>query len=128
MSHGNARTTVFARRLTAECYDAGCPAARIAEQPGVSRATVYKWVDRFRVEGEAGLTWPASIPTDVIVSATTPFPTHEDAELWRKARQEFARVAPNRRLVVAEGSSHDIPADRPATVIDAVENMVKRAR
>src|SRR4051794_13087260 len=36
-------------------YRAGWPAARIAEQLGVSRATVYKWINRYRGEGPAGL-------------------------------------------------------------------------
>jgi len=34
---------------------AGWPAAHVAEQLGISRATAYKWVRRHRAEGEAGL-------------------------------------------------------------------------
>ena len=33
----------------------GWPAAHVAEQLGISRATAYKWVRRYRAEGEAGL-------------------------------------------------------------------------
>ena len=55
MAHRNARTTVFARRLIVERHQAGWPAARIAEQLGVSRATVHKWISRYRAEGLAGL-------------------------------------------------------------------------
>jgi transposase InsO family protein len=33
----------------------GWPAAHVAEQLGVSRATAYKWVRRYRTEGEPGL-------------------------------------------------------------------------
>mgnify|MGYP001949237887 CR=1 FL=1 len=40
----------------------GWPAARAAEAMGVSRATVYKWVRRFREEGEAGLADRSSRP------------------------------------------------------------------
>jgi len=55
VAHRNARTTVFARRLIVERFRAGWPAARIAEQLGVSRATVHKWVRRYRQEGWDGL-------------------------------------------------------------------------
>ncbi|MGW7002652.1 alpha/beta fold hydrolase [Streptomyces sp. NPDC054933] len=55
----------------------------------------------------------------------TPFDTPEDAQLWRDAHQQFVKAAPNRRLVVAERSSHDIPIDRPDVVVSAVDDMVK---
>lgn len=55
MAHRNARTTLYARRLIVARHQAGWPAARIAEQLGVSRATVYKWLTRHRGEGDAGL-------------------------------------------------------------------------
>ena len=55
MAHANARTNVFARKLMIERVAAGWPAAHVAEQLGVSRATVYKWLRRFDEAGEAGL-------------------------------------------------------------------------
>ena len=75
MSHRNARTTVFARRLMVERHLAGWPQARIAEQLGVSRATVSKWIGRWRAEGWAGLEDRSSRPhtianrTDPVVEA-----------------------------------------------------------
>jgi transposase len=51
MAHANARTNLFARRLIVERVAAGWPAAHVAEQLGVSRATVYKWLRR---HAEAG--------------------------------------------------------------------------
>jgi transposase len=62
MAHRNARLTVYARRLLVERFAAGWSAARVAEQLGVSRATVFKWVRRHRVEGEAGLLDRSSRP------------------------------------------------------------------
>ena len=53
VAHRNARTTVYARSLIVERHRAGWPAARIAEQLGISRATVHKWVRRDREEGHA---------------------------------------------------------------------------
>jgi pimeloyl-ACP methyl ester carboxylesterase len=71
-------------------------------------------------------TWPASVPATVIVSSQTPFPTSApDAQAWRTAQAQFAKAAPNRQLVTAAHSSHDIPLDRPDIVEAQIEAMVK---
>lgn len=62
MAHVNARTTVYARKLMVQRYRAGWPAARVAEQLGVSRATVHKWLGRYRAEGPTGLLDRSSRP------------------------------------------------------------------
>lgn len=73
------------------------------------------------------LTWPTSVPVTVIESATTPFPTSPtDAQAWRTASQEFAHAAGNRRLVVAAHSSHEVPTDRPDSVIEQVQRIVQQ--
>jgi transposase InsO family protein len=54
--------TVHARLLVVERYGAGWPQARIAEQLGVSRGTVKKWIDRHETEGLAGLEDRSSRP------------------------------------------------------------------
>jgi CRP-like cAMP-binding protein len=51
VSHRMARTTVYAPELDVERLAVGCPPACVAEQLGVSRATVYKWLRRWRQEG-----------------------------------------------------------------------------
>ena len=72
MSHRNARTNEFARRLIVERVAAGWPAAHVAEQLGVSRATVYKWVRRYAEGGQAALadrsSRPLRMPTRVSIS------------------------------------------------------------
>lgn len=72
------------------------------------------------------MTWPARIPASVVVSARTPFPTALDARRWRQAQREFADAAPNRRRVVAEHSSHDVPRDRPDVVVRAVTDLLRQ--
>ncbi|WP_425565847.1 leucine zipper domain-containing protein [Pseudonocardia ailaonensis] len=52
--HANARTTVNAQRLVVTRGKAGRSAARIAEQLGISRVTVHKWICRYREESWAG--------------------------------------------------------------------------
>jgi len=62
LSHANARTNLFARRLMVERVAAGWPAAHVAEQLGVSRATVHKWLRRFGEGGDAALVDRSSRP------------------------------------------------------------------
>jgi pimeloyl-ACP methyl ester carboxylesterase len=70
------------------------------------------------------MSWPQDVPAIVIASAKTPFDTSpSDARLWRDGQAAFAAEAPNRRLVVADGSSHDVPVDRPDVVVKAVDDM-----
>lgn len=72
------------------------------------------------------VTWPADVPATVIASAETPFPASApDAEAWRAAQATFAQAAPNRQLVTATDSSHDVPLDRADIVEAQVEAMVK---
>jgi pimeloyl-ACP methyl ester carboxylesterase len=72
--------------------------------------------------------WPSDIPTVVIASAKTPFETSPpDAQLWRDAQASFAGAAPNRHLIVADNSSHDVPLDRPDVVVTAIQELIDQA-
>jgi transposase InsO family protein len=62
VAHPRARLTIFGRQLLVTRVEAGWPAAHVAEQLGISRATAYKWVRRYRAEGEAGLADRSSRP------------------------------------------------------------------
>ena len=56
MAHAHARLTEFGRLLLVQrITELGWPAAQAAESLGVSRATAYKWLGRYRAEGPAGL-------------------------------------------------------------------------
>jgi transposase InsO family protein len=56
MAHRNARLTEFGRLLLVQrITELGWPAAQAAESLGVSRATAYKWLTRYRAEGQPGL-------------------------------------------------------------------------
>ncbi len=70
-----------------------------------------------------GATWPASVPVIVIVSEKTPFDEPADAQWWRDAHAQFAKRAPNRRLVNAAGSSHDVAHDRPDVILSAISEI-----
>lgn len=62
MAHANARTNLFGRKLMVERVAAGWPPAHVAEQLGVSRATVYKWLRRHADGGDAALVDRSSRP------------------------------------------------------------------
>lgn len=68
MGYRNSRLTPFGRRLLVDRIETlGWPVASAAAAVGVSRQTAYRWVMRFRSEGEAGLedrsSRPHSCPT-----------------------------------------------------------------
>lgn len=62
MSHGMPRLTPWSRHLLVQRVLAGRPAAHVAAEMGVSRATAYKWLARYRAEGVAGLADRSSRP------------------------------------------------------------------
>jgi transposase InsO family protein len=62
MSHRNARLTVHGRRLLiSRIVIDGRPVAHVVKDLGISRATGYKWLARWRSEGQAGLTDRSSV-------------------------------------------------------------------
>jgi transposase-like protein len=60
--HRNARLTVWGRQEIVRRVRLGRPPAHVAAEMGVSRATVYKWLRRFDLEGDAGLSDRSSRP------------------------------------------------------------------
>jgi transposase-like protein len=63
MAHANARLTEFGRLLLVQrILELGWPPAQAAESLGVSRATAYKWLGRYRQHGRAGLADRSSRP------------------------------------------------------------------
>jgi transposase InsO family protein len=62
VGHPRPRLSVFSRQLLVARVQAGWPTAHVAEQLGISRATAYKWVRRYRTEGESGLLDRSSRP------------------------------------------------------------------
>jgi transposase InsO family protein len=62
MSHANARLSTYHREIAVQRCLAGHRVKDVAAQLSVSRATVYKWLARFRAEGKAGLVDRSSRP------------------------------------------------------------------
>jgi pimeloyl-ACP methyl ester carboxylesterase len=72
-------------------------------------------------------TWPDAVPAIVIVSEKTPFEGAADAQWWRDSHAQFAKRAPNRQLVEAVGSSHDVAHDRPEVILKAISTIAAGA-
>jgi transposase InsO family protein len=126
--HRNARLTVHARLLLVERFRGGWPQARIAEQLGVSRGTVRKWIGRFDAEGPAGLEDRCSRPH------TSPTRTTHEVEAQVLALREASRrgavyLAGELGLVASTVgrilARHQMPA---LTDIDAVTGQPVRQR
>lgn len=63
MAHRTARLTLYGRQLLVRrILIEGWTVPTAARAQGVSRATGYKWIGRFRAEGAAGLTDRSSRP------------------------------------------------------------------
>ncbi|WP_433280975.1 alpha/beta fold hydrolase [Pseudonocardia xinjiangensis] len=75
------------------------------------------------------VSWPDSVPVTVIVAEKTPFDgSPQDAQRWRDAAAAFVAAGPGRTLVTAQGSSHDVPKDKPALVLNEIEQMAATAK
>ncbi len=90
MAHANARTNLFARKLMVDRVAAGWAAAHVAEQLGVSRSTVHKWLRRYAEAGDAGLVDRSSRP--VRMPARTPKRVEQRVLAARRRRKRGAVV------------------------------------
>lgn len=117
-------TDSFIDRMTA--IYAPIIAATKAAPPSPAGRQLLALSESFRETSEAfhRVSWPAAIPAIVIVSEQTPFDTAADARWWTEAHQQFVNGANNRKLVVAERSSHDVAHDRPDVITEAVAELV----
>jgi transposase len=63
VAHPRPRLSVFSRQLLVSRVEAQAwPVAHAAAMQGISRATAYRWLRRYRTEGEAGLLDRSSRP------------------------------------------------------------------
>lgn len=70
---------------------------------------------------DAGLDLPI-----VVVTAGVPWWGKPDIDReWRRAHQAIAKATPRRRLIVAERSKHEVPRDRPDTILEAVASLAE---
>jgi pimeloyl-ACP methyl ester carboxylesterase len=66
---------------------------------------------------------PIHIPVLVVMAEKGPFTEQKENERFQEAQRNFVKANDNRRLVVAEGSSHNIPSERPGLVIELIKKF-----
>jgi pimeloyl-ACP methyl ester carboxylesterase len=73
---------------------------------------------------DAGLALPI-----VVITAGEPWWKKADVDrAWRESHQAIVHAAPRRRLVVADGSDHNIPEKRPEAIVQAVLSLTTQLR
>lgn len=91
-THKNERLTVYGRALLVRrVVDEGLRPAEVAQAMGVSTRTAYKWLRRYRDEGEAGLQTRSSCPHNSPLA--TPESVIQDVIARRRQRQTYRRIA-----------------------------------
>lgn len=90
MVNAKPRLSPWSRLLLVQRVQAGRPAAHVAAEMGVSRATAYKWLRRFAEEGGAGLVDRSSRPR------TCPTRTDDVTEAAIVALRRDRRLGPAR--------------------------------
>jgi transposase InsO family protein len=105
--HRNARLTVWGRQELVRRVHAGRPAAHVAAEMGVSRATAYKWLRRFDEEGDAGFPDRSSRPQRS--PARTPIAVEMTICALRRARK-FGPARIGYELEIAPSTVHRVLA------------------
>lgn len=90
MVHAMPRLSPWSRLLLVQRVQAGRPAAHVAAEMGISRATAYKWLHRYEAEGAAGLRDRSSRPR------TSPTRTSTEREAAIVALRRDRRLGPAR--------------------------------
>ena len=71
---------------------------------------------------------PRDIPVIVIAAGKAWWPTQKQSEAYRAGQEAIVAGAPNRSLLVAEGTGHNIPGERPEIVVSAIEELIRKTR
>jgi transposase InsO family protein len=102
--HANARTCPKSRRLLVRrVRDRGWSVMAAAEAAGISERSAYRWLRRFREEGEAGLCDRSSAPKRV--PHKTPAERVEAIEALRRLRMTGAEIAELLRMPISTVSA-----------------------
>ena len=64
----------------------------------------------------------------LVVIARDPNRPEELQPRWRFLQEDLMKLSTNSSLVIAQGSSHDVPGDRPDVVVEVVRNLARRSR
>ena len=120
MSHANARLTPRGRRLIIDRHLAGWKQAHIAAAMGCSRQCVSRWIDRWQLEGDAGLVDRSSRPH---TSPARSSPEVEEQVLTLRTRERLGRDRIAELVPVAARTVSRILARRGAPPLRLLDPM-----
>jgi pimeloyl-ACP methyl ester carboxylesterase len=109
------------------------PAKTVANSIGyrtTSYFALYDGASRLLADDESGRLKLDPIPA-LPVYVLTSDKNLEDPEvgdLWREVQGELADLSPDTKHIVAKDSGHFIQQDRPEMVVEAIQDVLKRAR
>ena len=69
---------------------------------------------------------PSNIPVLVVMAEKGPFDNQVDNDRFQEAQRQFIKKREKGSLILAKGSSHNIPQDQPELVISEIENFYRR--
>ncbi|GGE52247.1 alpha/beta hydrolase [Pedobacter psychrotolerans] len=69
---------------------------------------------------------PSNIPVLVVMAEKGPFDNKIDNDRFQEAQRQFIKKREKGSLILAKGSSHNIPQDQPELVISEIENFYRR--
>ncbi len=101
------------------------------ERPSTNRERmVVRMVATFpRLIGVVGQVEPGLRQPMVVITAGKPWWGKPDIDsAWRLSHEALVAAGQQRRLVVAEGSDHGVPEERPEVIVAAVQQLLKRPR
>jgi len=69
---------------------------------------------------------PTNIPLLDIMAEKGPFEDAAENERFKEEQRNLVKGYPNRKLIFAKGSSHNIPLDKPAMMIEQIVDFYRR--
>lgn len=69
---------------------------------------------------------PSNIPVLVVMAEKGPFDNKADNDRFQEAQRQFIKKRKKGDLILAKGSTHNIPQDQPELVISEIEHFYRR--
>lgn len=87
----------------------------------------YKWAPKGMEQVRDAAAFPP-VPLVVVTGTHKPFEGKAFNDLWLETQAELSRLSPYGRHVICEHCGHYVHQDDPALVVEAVRDVVERAR
>jgi len=83
---------------------------------------------RSTIETLREMPFSKNIPLTILSAEKDWWPLPQWNQWWKNSHQSIVSSAPNRALIIAKGSSHNVPQEQPGVIVDAIINILKGLR